>query len=138
MTLIDAAPSLIFLSPAFPSAFQSVLTTLTLPSARIVMSALEVIRAIVGHDALEAASSPFAPPIRAVVESTAQQSIPLLLDVLVGGGEDEPYNVLTILRLLSLQFPTLLAATVPPAIELLPVRAASQQEKADFLNRFNS
>ncbi|GAA5883264.1 hypothetical protein JCM3774_001788 [Rhodotorula dairenensis] len=137
LTLIDSAPSLVFLSPAFPSAFQSVLTTLMLPSVRVVMSALEVVRAVVGHDALEAASSPFAPPIRAVVESTAQQSIPLLLDVLVGGGEDEPYTVLTILRLLSVQFPTLLAATVPPAVELLPVRVASQQEKADFLGRFN-
>lgn len=136
LTLIDSAPSLIFLSPAFPSAFQSVLTALTLPSPRVVITALDAIRAVVGHDALEDPSSPFAAPIRAVVESTAQQSIPLLLDVLVGGGEDEPYNVLTILRLLSMQFPTLLATTVPPAIELLPVRAASQQEKADFLSRF--
>lgn len=137
LTLIDAAPSLIFLSPAFPSAFQSVLTALTLPSVRVVITALDAIRAVVGHDALEDPSSPFAAPIRAVVESTAQQSIPLLLDVLVGGGEDEPYNVLTILRLLSMQFPTLLAQTVPPAIELLPVRAASQQEKAEFLSRFS-
>lgn len=143
MTLIDSAPAHIFLSPAFPSAFQSVLTALTLPSVRVVITALDAIRAVVGHDALEPNhASPdvqaFAPPIRAVVESTAQQSIPLLLDVLVGGGEDEPYNVLTILRLLSVQFPTVLASTVPPAVELLPARAASPAEKADFLQRFTS
>ncbi|GAA5991442.1 hypothetical protein JCM10908_005703 [Rhodotorula pacifica] len=138
LTLIDATPSLVFLSPAFPSAFQSVLTALTLPSARVVITALDAIRAVVGHDALEdGSSSPFAAPIRAAVESTAQQSIPLLLDVLVGGGEDEPYNVLTILRLLSIQFPTVLAATVPSAVELLPTRAASRQEKDEFLREFN-
>lgn len=61
----------------------------------------------------------------------------LLLDVLVGGGEDEPYNVLTILRLLSIQFPTVLAQTIPAAVELLPARAAGPADKAEFLAKFN-
>ncbi|GAA6005186.1 hypothetical protein JCM10207_002891 [Rhodosporidiobolus poonsookiae] len=147
--LIEAAPEHIFLSGAFPAAFQSTLTALTLPSVRTVLTALDTLRAVVGHDSLHydpsdphfspaqhAAFPAYIAAIRAVVESTALQLVQLLLDVLVGGGEDEPYNVLTILRLLSIQFPTALAQTVPPAVELLPLKAAGPAEKAEFLTRF--
>jgi transportin-3 len=105
---------------------------------------------VVGHDSLhpepsgsfsfpaqQAAFPAYASAIRAIVESTATQLMQLLLDVLVGGGEDEPYNVLTILRLLSIQFPTVLAQTVPAAVELLPARAAGPADKAEFLTKFN-
>ncbi|GAA6029887.1 hypothetical protein JCM8097_009154 [Rhodosporidiobolus ruineniae] len=148
--LIEAAPDHIFLSAAFPAAFQSVLTALTLPGVRIVLAALDTLRAIVGHDALHytpedphlspaqhAVFPSYVAAIRTIVEAAATQLTQLLLDVLVGGGEDEPYNVLTILRLLSIQFPTVLAATVPAAVELLPLKAAGPAEKAEFLAKFN-
>ncbi|KAK4333544.1 mRNA transport regulator MTR10 [Rhodotorula toruloides] len=148
--LIESAPQHIFTSPAFPAAFQCTLTALTLPSPRIVLAALDAVRAVVGHDSLhpetngsfaspshQAAFPTYATAIRAIIESTATQLIQLLLDVLVGGGEDEPYNVLTILRLLSIQFPTVLAQTVPAAVELLPARAAGPADKAEFLAKFN-
>lgn len=143
-------PDHIFLSSAFPSAFQSTLTTLTLPSVRIVLDALDTVRAIVGHDALHdpsdqylspaqhAAFPSYAASIRAVVEGNATQLVQLLLDVLVGGGEDEPHNVLTILRLLSIQFPAVLAQTVPGAVERLPQRAAGAEEKQEFIQRFST
>ncbi|GAA5899857.1 hypothetical protein JCM5296_006198 [Sporobolomyces johnsonii] len=149
--LIDYAPDHIFLSTAFPAAFQSTLTALTLLSPQVVLNALDAVRAIVGHDSLHYdPSDPHLPPamhatypnyvaaIRAVIEATSVQLLQLLLDVLVGGGEDEPYNVLTILRLLSIQFPMVLAANVPAAVELLPAKVAGPAEKAEFLNRFNS
>ncbi|GAA5892283.1 hypothetical protein JCM8208_001501 [Rhodotorula glutinis] len=148
--LADSMPDHIFLSPAFPSAFQSTLTTVTLPSVRIVLDALDTVRAIVGHDALHdlsdqylspaqhAAFPSYAASIRAVVESNSTKLVQLLLDVLVGGGEDEPHNVLTILRLLSIQFPAVLAQTVPGAVEHLPQRAAGADEKQEFLQRFSS
>ncbi|KAJ8296639.1 hypothetical protein OF846_000989 [Rhodotorula toruloides] len=149
-TLIESAPQNIFTSPAFPAAFQCTLTALTLPSPRIVLAALDAVRAVVGHDSLhpesngsfaspsqQAAFPTYATAIRAIIESTATQLMQLLLDVLVGGGEDEPYNVLTILRLLSIQFPTVLAQTIPAAVELLPARAAGPADKAEFLAKFN-
>ncbi|GAA5997066.1 mRNA transport regulator MTR10 [Rhodotorula paludigena] len=154
LALIEVAPDHIFLSSAFPAAFQSVLTALTLPSVRIVLTALDTIRAVVGHDCLSspdgsysdlplspaqrAAYPLYVPAIRAVVEATSTQLVQLLLDVLVAGGEDEPYNCMTILRLLSIQFPTVLAQTVPAAVELLPARAAGPAEKQEFLNKFAS
>ncbi|GAA5857671.1 hypothetical protein JCM8547_004324 [Rhodosporidiobolus lusitaniae] len=154
-SLIDATPDHMFLSPAFPAAFQSSLTALTLPSPRIVLSALDTIRAVVGHDALhyspsdpesEAYFSPsqravfpaYVAAIRAVVEASAVQLVQLLLDVLVGGGEDEPHNVLTILRLLSIQFPTVLAQTVPSAVEVLGLKTVGPAEKQEFLGKFNN
>lgn len=76
--------------------------------------------------------------IRSVVEASAVQLVQLLLDVLVGGGEDEPYTVITILRMLSIQFPTVLAANVPVAVEQLPTKAAAAVEKAEFLAKFNA
>jgi transportin-3 len=149
--LIEAAPDHMFLSPAFPAAFQSSLTALTLPSVRIVLTALDTIRAVIGHDSLhyDPSDPHFSPAqhavfpsyvaaIRAVVEASSVQLIQLLLDVLVGGGEDEPHNVLTILRLLSIQFPTVLAQTVPSGIELLGSKAVGPTEKAEFLNKFNA
>ncbi|GAA5966217.1 hypothetical protein JCM21900_003336 [Sporobolomyces salmonicolor] len=149
--LIDYAPDHIFLSPAFPAAFQSTLAALTLLSPQVVLTALDAVRAIVGHDSLHYdPSDPHLSPamhtaypnyvaaIRAVVEATSVQLLQLLLDVLVGGGEDEPYNVLTILRLLSIQFPMVLAANVSAAVELLPAKVAGPAEKAEFVNRFNS
>ncbi|BGP13168.1 hypothetical protein JCM10213_000252 [Rhodosporidiobolus nylandii] len=149
--LIEAAPDHIFLSTAFPAAFQSTLTALTLPAPRIVLTALDTIRGVVGHDSLHyEPSDPHLSPhqhavfpgyvaaIRAVVEAASVQLVQLLLDVLVGGGEDEPYSVLTILRLLSIQFPTVLAQTVPPAVELLPAKAAGPAERAEFLSKFNA
>lgn len=143
-------PDHILLSPAFPAAFQSTLTALTLPSVRIVLDALDAIRAIVGHDSLHDPSDQYLSPaqhasfpayasaIRAVVEAHATQLVQLLLDVLVAGGEDEPHNVLTILRLLSIQFPAVLAQTVPPSVERLEQRAAGLEEKQEFLGRFTT
>ncbi|GAA5914269.1 hypothetical protein JCM6882_003675 [Rhodosporidiobolus microsporus] len=150
-SLIEATPEHIFLSPALSAAFQTTLTALTLPSIRIVLTALDTLRSIIGHDCLHydpqvdthlspaqhAIFPTFVVAIRAVVEASAVQLVQLLLDVLVGGGEDEPYNVLTILRLLSIQFPTVLAQTVPSAVELLPVKAAGAADKVEFLAKFN-
>ncbi|GAA5979043.1 hypothetical protein JCM5350_004214 [Sporobolomyces pararoseus] len=148
-------PDGIFLSSAFPAAFQSVLTALTLLTPQIVLTALDAIRDVVGHESLswDSSNPPHLSPyeqqrfqnypqfqvaIRAVVEASAVQLVQLLLDVLVGGGEDEPYTVITILRMLSIQFPTVLAANVPVAVEQLPTKAAAATEKAEFLTKFNA
>ncbi|GAA6059173.1 hypothetical protein JCM10212_005518 [Sporobolomyces blumeae] len=147
-------PDEILLSAAFPAAFQSVLTTLTLLSPRIVLTALDALRDIIGHEALNFdPSNPgqlapfeqekmrnyatFQTSIRAVVEASGVQLVQLLLDVLVAGGEDEPYTVITILRILSIYFPTVLAANVPVAVEQLAPKAAAPADKAEFLQKFD-
>jgi transportin-3 len=153
--LLYDSPDEILLSNAFPAAFQSVLTALTLLTPQIVLTALDALRDVIGHEALSWDSSnppqlspyeqrkyqnypQFQAAIRAVVEASAVQLVQLLLDVLVGGGEDEPYTVITILRMLSIHFPTVLAANVPVSLEQLPTKAAAATEKAEFLAKFNS
>ncbi|GAA5924291.1 mRNA transport regulator MTR10 [Sporobolomyces koalae] len=149
------SPDEILLSSAFPAAFQSVLTALTLLTPQIVLTALDALRDVIGHEALgwnPANASQLAPyeqakyrnyvqfqtAIRAVVEASAIQLVQLLLDVLVAGGEDEPHSAITILRMLSIHFPTVLAANVPVSVEQLVSKAAAPAEKAEFLVKFNA
>lgn len=153
--MVYDSPDEIFLSSAFPAAFQSVLTALTLLTPQIVLTALDALRDVIGHEALNWDSSnppqlspheqhkyrnypQFYAAIRSVVEASAVQLVQLLLDVLVGGAEDEPYTVITILRMLSIQFPAVLAANVPVSVEQLSTKAAAPAEKAEFLTKFNA
>jgi hypothetical protein len=79
----------------------------------------------------------YATAIRAVVDATAVQLVDILLDGLLEGADDTSSNVLTVLRLLSVQFPRQLAAGVPPALERLSTKVASAAEKVEFLGKFN-
>lgn len=149
--VIEHCPSLLFLSPVFPAALQSTLSTLTLMSPQIVLTALDVIRSVIGHESLQhdpatdRDSSPFVPQyplyaaaIRAAMDTVSFQLVGILLDVLVGGYEDTSSNVLTVFRLLSMQFPAQLAAAIPAALESMPIKVASQAEKEEFLLKFNT
>lgn len=148
--IIEYQPQVLFLSPVFPSAFQSVLSALTLLSPAIVLSALDAIRAIIGHDSLQFDSSDPNPPpfssafphfaltIRSTIEGCMFQLVGLLLDGLVKGLEDTASNVLTCFRLLSLQFSDSFKINVQLALEELHSKALSGEVRLEFLNRFNS
>lgn len=149
--VIEHCPSLLFLSPVFPSALQSTLSTLTLMSPQIVLTALDVIRAVIGHESLQhdpatdRDTSPFvaqyplyAAAIRSAMDTVSFQLVGILLDVLVGGYEDTSSNVLTVFRLLSMQFSAQLAAAIPAALEAMPIKVASLAEKEEFLVKFNT
>ncbi|SCV72869.1 BQ2448_4406 [Microbotryum intermedium] len=139
LNLVEQTPDVILPSLAFPAAFQAVVLTLTLYSPHIVLAALDAVRSVVGHDALDSPGpSPFALTIKTTISSMAQQLVSLLVDTLVEGDEDVAGNVLTVLRLLSIRFPNELAQNVPSAVGHLPTRIASEEEKKEFLGRFEA
>ncbi|KDE02798.1 hypothetical protein MVLG_06657 [Microbotryum lychnidis-dioicae p1A1 Lamole] len=139
LNLVEQSPDVILPSPAFPAAFQAVLSTLTLYSPHTVLAALDAVRSVVGHDALRSPGpSAFSTTIKTTISSTAQQLVSLLIDALVEGDEDITGNVLTVLRLLSIQFANELVQNVPTAVGHLPTRIASEEEKKEFLGRFEA
>lgn len=148
--LIEYSPTTVFLSPSFPSSFQSLLSTLTLLTPQIVLAALDTIRSIIGHEALQfdpsqpnlpphyGAYPTFATAIRSVVEGSSGQLVAILLEGLVEGGEDASTNILTVFRLLSIQFPNQLAQAIAPALERLPPKVVNDAEKAEFATKFSA
>lgn len=148
--VISDAPSVLFLSPTFPGAVQSTLSTLTLLTPQTVLAALDVIRAIIGHDSLQydpsdpsmagyvAVYPMYAQSIRTVVDAVSLQLVGILLDSLVAALEDTTSNVLTVFRMLSVQFPNQLAAGIPSAVEALSSKVVSSEEKNEFLIKFQS
>lgn len=147
----EYAPDVLFLSGALPAAFQATLATLTLLSPSIVMAALDGLRSMVGHEALQFdpadphysaaqqhAFPLYAAALRHVVVGSMSQLVGILVDILVHGVEDASGGVLTVFRLLSIQFPAELAGGVVSAVDQLPGKVASAEEKTEFLNRFNA
>lgn len=62
----------------------------------------------------------------------------MLLEGLVEGLEDTSTNVLTVFRLLSIQFPGVLAQGIPSALERLPPKVVGDAEKAEFAQKFTA
>lgn len=54
------------------------------------------------------------------------------------GFEDEASNVLTVFRLLSMQFSEGLAVVVPGAVESLQSKTLGIEERKEFVVRFNA
>ena len=164
-------PSLLFLSPVFPHAFQTALSALTLYKTEIIEVALELIREVVGHDALSlppSSSQPGTPLPASIVSSTASgagagggpsveeltayaatirqvigqqgyQLVSLLLTGLVTHfSPDTMPVVVTVLRVLSGGFPTEMAAWVGPAAEQMPAANVPAQDRALFVEKFQS
>ncbi|KAK4052049.1 Nuclear import receptor [Microbotryomycetes sp. JL201] len=205
IAVIEYAPDVLFLSPSLPAAFQAALSTLTLLSPSILLSALDAVRATIGHESLQydpndphlspvyapmypqfanqirsiLASPPLLPlerfdPTASATASTitpAQQPsqsglttgsilVTLLLNLLVEGHEDLTSSVLTLFRLMSLQFADVLSSTlmtrssaVAPVgssalgpngqglnqgLESLSDRLVSDQDKLEFAQKYQA
>lgn len=147
----EYAPDVLFLSGALPAAFQATLSTLSLYKPSIVIAALDGLRAMVGHEALQfnpadPSYSPaqqqafplYASALRQVIAASSSQLVGILVDILVNGDEDASMGVLTVFRLLSIQFPGELAEGLVSAVDQLPTKVASVEEKADFMARFTA
>ena len=114
----------------------------------IVLAALDALRSILGHEALSfTPTDPNPPPIaalyptfstaiRTVVAGSAEQLVGLLLNGLVTFSEDTTSSILTLFRVLSIHFPAVLATALPAAVENLPVKIASKEEKLEFINKY--
>lgn len=146
--LVEYSPELVLPSPLFGPAFQAILTTLTLEMPAIIIAALDALRSILGHESLSfSPSDPNPPPIaalypsfsaaiRGVVTGSKEQLVGLLVNGLVSFSEDTTSSVLTLLRVLSIHFSDVLAAALPAAVENLPVKIASKEEKIEFMNKY--
>lgn len=149
--ITEYSPDALLLSGALPSAFQATLSTITLYSPAIVVAALDSLRAMVGHEALQydpsdpslsaqqqQAYPTYAAALRSVIGGAASQLVGVLMDVLVDGVEDASPAVLTVLRLLAIQFPAELQVGVIAAVDQLPSKVATAEEKAQFMDKFTS
>ncbi|KAL8287694.1 hypothetical protein RQP46_003552 [Phenoliferia psychrophenolica] len=137
--LTEFNPELLLLSPSFPMCFQTLLSTTTLLTPESVLATLDALRGIIGHECLDSPSpypAAFGAAVRTVVEAAAAPLVRVLLTGLVDGFEDAATNILTILRLLAVQFPQALVREMPAAVEQLPVKAVSTAERAEFLTKF--
>lgn len=140
--MAEYAPSIVFNSPAFPAALQCVTAATTLAFPNIVMAALDTLREIIGHESLApnpstpAAFVAFAPVIKSTVATIAPQLVPTLIQTLVDGIEDASSSILTILRLMAVDFEQQLVQAVPSAVQALPPKYMSEQDKAQFMTKF--
>ena len=142
---------MLFLSGALPAAFQATLSALTLLSPAIVIAGLDGLRSMVGHEALQFdptdpsysaaqqhAFPLYAAALRQVIAAASSQLVGSLVDILVHGVEDTSMGVLTLFRLLSIQFPAELAEGLVSAVDQLETKVASVEEKAEFMARFSA
>ncbi|KAM0788019.1 hypothetical protein ACM66B_006218 [Microbotryomycetes sp. NB124-2] len=198
-SVIEYAPDVLFMSPSLPAAFQATLSTLTLLSPAILLSALDAVRATIGHECLQFDhNDPHLPPvfapmypqfanqIRSVLSSsvllplerfdpassavastttttgsattltTGSVLVTLLLNALVEGHEDLTSSVLTLFRLLSLQFTDTLSnallsssstvaadsslqhVSLAQGLDSLDERVVSSQDKLEFAQRYQA
>lgn len=150
---------MLYLSPAFTAVFQVALACLTLPNPSTLLTTLELLRDVLGHDSLDSAPSSFSsgastpslhvpsgpagyvamcPAIRTAVQAHGFQLCQLLLTgLLVEFPEDAVSTVVTLFALLSTRFPDAVKVWVPPIAEGLPSKAASPNDRAAFVAKFN-
>ncbi|KAK9897915.1 nuclear localization sequence binding protein [Cystobasidium minutum MCA 4210] len=152
--LADQSPSILFLSPAFPSAIQIAISSVNLLNPNVSHDALDAVRVIVGHDALntqntqgygapshlsprDQANMPaFAAAIKQVLsgENAGQRLVQILLTRLVTDfHEDIAPMSITIARLLTQSFPQEMAQWIPAAVQSLPAKAVKDAERDKFL-----
>jgi len=145
--MTEFTADVLFPSPSFPTSFGVVLSSLNLLQPEIVFASLDLVRNIIGHDALlpvpgmqqPATYTVYAEAIRKTVEQQGFQLVGLLLSGLITHfPEDSNNNVTTIFRILARLWPSDLVSWLPSVLEQLPTStlpvAAKNQFFADVKN----
>lgn len=148
------SPSILFLSPAFPSAVHIAISAINLLNPNVSHDGLDTIRVLIGHDALntqnnqpfgdashlsarDQANMPrYATAIRQVFsnENAGQRLVDILLSRLVTDfHEDNAPMSITIARLLAQSFAQEMATWIPTAVQKLPPKAIKDSERDKFL-----
>lgn len=148
LQLVDHMPDVLFLSAAFPTAFQAALTCLELPSDDILFAALDLIRNIVGHDSVHPTDPTQLPPpkfplyaqaIREAVGITGQQAVKLLMNGLVSSfSQDMTPLVMSIILTFARLWPQDLASWMAEAVAKLPANALPPGVAEPFLADFTT
>lgn len=145
--LVEQCPDVLFLSPAFPTAFSILVGSLTLLNTDTTFRALGIIRAILGHDCLAPPPDVQPPPkfplyaesITAAVQKEGPALVNNLFTGLLGHFAPEMMSgVITTVRILTQLWTDSMQQWVPTVIEQLAVSPALQQAKAQFLVDFNT
>ncbi|KAI0756727.1 ARM repeat-containing protein [Daedaleopsis nitida] len=145
LQMIEYTPDVFFPSPAFAVAFRVAMAALSLVHSDIVFAALDLLRSVLTHDCLAPTSQPpppkfpiYAAAIGPVVEHEGQELIGYLLAGLVGDFPEESIPmVVTIFRVLSAIWPSLLLAWLPPVVQQLPSVTVPDTIKAAFVSDVN-
>jgi transportin-3 len=147
LQMVDFMPDVLFLSVAFPSAFNATLACLELPSDEIVFAALDLIRNIVGHDSIHPTESAKAPPpkfplyaqaIRQAVEESGAFAVEhLMLGLVSTFSQDTTPLVVSILVTIARLWTKDISGWIVNAISKLPPSAVPAGVDATFINDFN-
>lgn len=142
LQILDQTQDIFFQNPAFENAFTVSMAALDLVHTDILFAALDLFRCILTHDCLEANAST-APPkfamyaavIRPVVSKVGEAFVGYLLNGLLGHFPEESAPLVTsIMRSLSMSWPTQLQSWLPPVLQQLPTSKVPNEEKSRFLN----
>ena len=141
LELFQRRPDILLESPAFPSAIRIAVASLTLVHSEIIFASLDIIRGIIGHDALDpSVRNPppkfpaYAMAIRQVVETEGPALLLNLLNGLVHDFPEESVSlVVTIFRMLCLLIPQNFLSWFPESVNNVPMGASFTPAKEQLL-----
>ena len=141
LQLVKFAPDVFFESAALPVAFRVAIAALSLIHSDIIFCSLDLIRAVVTHDALDPADS--APPpkfpiyansIRQTIDAEGLQLTGHLIAGIVGDFPEESVStVVTIFRMLAVLWSEELLVWLPEVLNQLPTAASLAPMKQQLL-----
>lgn len=141
LQLIQYSPDIFFENAAFPMAFRVAIAALTLIHSDIIFCSLDLIRAVVTHDALDPADN--APPpkfpsyanaIRQTINAEGLQLTGHILAGIVGDFPEESVStVVTIFRMLAVLWSEELLVWLPQVLNQLTTPVSFAQAKHQLL-----
>jgi len=145
--LVEQCPDILFLSPAFPTAFSILDGALTLLNTDTTFRALGIIRAILGHDSLIPAPNVVVPPkfplyAESIATTIEKEGLTLVNNLFLGLIEhfapEMMSGVITTIRILTQIWTVNMQRWVPTVLNQLPISAALEPAKAQFLVDFEA
>jgi len=142
--LIQQAPDIFFQSSVFLTAFRASAAGLTIVQSDTIFAALDLFRMIFSHDCLDPHPPKASPPnfilyansIHNVVDVAGSEFLGYLLNGLVGDFPPESDSmVVSIFRSISATWPGQVLSWAPHILQQLPVTAAPNPIKEQFLTQ---
>jgi len=145
--LVEQCPDILFLSQAFPTAFNILVGALTLLNTDTTFRALGIIRAILGHDSLSPSQGlPVPPKFPLYAKSIAEvieKDGPMLVHNLFAGlmehfAPEMMSGVITTVRILTQLWTASMQQWVQTVLEQMSVPPALEQARTQFILDFNA
>jgi hypothetical protein len=145
--LVEQCPDILFLSQAFPTAFNILVGALTLLNTDTTFRALGIIRAILGHDSLSPSQVLQVPPkfplYAKVISEVIEKDGPMLVHNLFAGlmehfAPEMMSGVITTVRILTQLWTASMQQWVQTVLEQMSVPPALEQARTQFILDFNA